>query len=48
VNRSGAERPDGAEVFQQLVQLGEPIPDVDDEHRIEAQFFAAPDGGALH
>jgi hypothetical protein len=34
--------------ISQLVELGEPIPDIDDEHAIEAQFFAAPDGGAIH
>jgi hypothetical protein len=39
---------DGTDVLQQLVELGEPIPDVADEHGIERQFFAAPDAGATH
>ena len=42
------ERPDGTDVLQVLAELDEPIPDVDDEHGIERQFFAAPDGGTVH
>ena len=42
------ERPDGSDVFQVLVELDEPIPDIEDEHAIERQFFAAPDAGAVH
>ena len=42
------ESADGADLFQQLVEFGEPIPDLDDEHRIEREFFTAPDAGAVH
>jgi hypothetical protein len=42
------ERPDGTDVFQVLAELDGPIPDIDDEHAIERQFFAAPDAGAVH
>lgn len=39
---------DGNDLFRQLVELAEPIPDIEDEHAIERQFFAAPDTGAVH
>ena len=42
------ERPDGTDVLQASAELEAPIPDICDEYRIEAQFFAAPDGGAIH
>ena len=42
------ERSDGTDMFELLVEFGEPIPDIDDENRIEREFFAAPSGGALH
>jgi hypothetical protein len=39
------ERPDGTDVLQVLAELDGSIPVIDDEHAIERQFFAAPDGG---
>ena len=42
------ERPDGTDVLQVLAELEAPIPNICDEYRIGAQFFAAPDGGAIH
>jgi hypothetical protein len=39
---------DGTDLLQQLVELAEPIPNIEDEHGIERQFFAAPDAGVVH
>jgi hypothetical protein len=36
------EAPDGADLFEQLVEFDEPIPDIDDELAIGQQFTAAP------
>ena len=33
------EQSDGTDALQQLVELGEPIPDIYDEHRIESPVF---------
>jgi hypothetical protein len=36
------EQPDDVDLFEQLVEFDEPIPDICDEHAIGQQFTAAP------